>query len=580
MNIGRRMVLGFAILIVLCTVVGVIAVVQINSLNGAVTEISQHDMVSMDFITESKYHTTNLVLLIHKYEDGETEGIVGNFTEDYAEVEEHLIELKVKHPDNAADIDTILSTVSDMNVLANDATTGIFSLMDSYWSTEGLVDDAEDYIQPIIQSLVAAQNDIWAIANATLLSYYIAQQTLESMEYFDANSSAERIQRRSDFNSLGMAAHMAMEAIKTNPLGQNPGDLITTIQTWHNTTYEPLLKAPTTGLFDIMDLLESQDLAVEVKAEIVQDLLVIIETDVRAEADAGVRAANTAATTSFVILITMIVVAVVAGLTIAIPTVRGIMKVTNNMENVLKTGSDASVNVSNMATELAASASEVNAASEEIASTTQEVSQNTQSQVNSLVEISKMSTNISDLSHEIMRSTTDINGIMDLITSISDQTNLLALNASIEAGRAGEHGRGFAVVADEVRKLAEESKSAVAGTATQVKLITSRIESTVELIGAITQDIESTTAAGEENARALEGISASSEQQTASMEEITSTANKLGNLAEVLKDELAKSGGENGQAKKEKSKDKDKAKARKKLAGKLINRKEELIAKN
>ena len=38
----------------------------------------------------------------------------------------------------------------------------------------------------------------------------------------------------------------------------------------------------------------------------------------------------------------------------------------------------------------------------------------------------------------------------------------------------------------------------------------------------------------------MEGISASSEQQTASMEEVTSTANKLGSLAETLKESLDK----------------------------------------
>ena len=248
-------------------------------------------------------------------------------------------------------------------------------------------------------------------------------------------------------------------------------------------------------------------------------------------------------------------------LLINIYTLKVIKRSRDNLKETIDTSLAVSVNLANMATELAASASEVNAASEEIASTTQEVSQNTQGQVNALVEISKMSADISELSHEIMKSTVDINGIMELITSISDQTNLLALNASIEAGRAGEHGRGFAVVADEVRKLAEESKSAVAGTATQVKLITSRIESTVELIASITQDIENTTAAGEENARALEGISASSEQQTASMEEVSATANRLGNLAEDLKSKLAKSE-ENGISKSLNNKEKSKKEAK------------------
>ena len=168
----------------------------------------------------------------------------------------------------------------------------------------------------------------------------------------------------------------------------------------------------------------------------------------------------------------------------------------NKTQKVLDTALNTSINVANIANELAASASEVNAASEEIASSTQEMTTNTQ---------------------DVIHSTNEINTVMSIITNISDQTNLLALNASIEAGRAGEQGRGFAVVADEVRKLAEESKSAVRETNDKIRNVINKINNSFS---------------------SMEGISASAEQQTASMEEVTSTAHKLGTLAEELKNSL------------------------------------------
>ena len=192
-----------------------------------------------------------------------------------------------------------------------------------------------------------------------------------------------------------------------------------------------------------------------------------------------------------------LIIALSLGVIIAIPIVKRITRDTNNMQNILTVGTDASINVANMATELAASASEINAASEEISSTTQEVANDSQN---------------------MMISSNEIKRVMDIIVRISEQTNLLALNASIEAGRAGEHGRGFAVVADEVRKLAEESKNSVRKTGDKISEILRGIEST---------------------SNALEGINASAEQQTASMEEVSSTANKLGALAEDLKNSLA-----------------------------------------
>ena len=188
-----------------------------------------------------------------------------------------------------------------------------------------------------------------------------------------------------------------------------------------------------------------------------------------------------------------------------------INKYTQNLESVIKTSSETSINVSNSATQLAASASEVNSTSEEISATTMEVNLKAHSQTKSLADINEMAQ--------------EIKMISDVITNISGQTNLLALNASIEAGRAGQQGLGFAVVAEKVQKLAEEAKSSV--------------EKTSEIVAKISTSIKQAAADSIEIASAMEQISSSAEEQTASMEEISATADNLGVQAEELKTQLS-----------------------------------------
>lgn len=182
----------------------------------------------------------------------------------------------------------------------------------------------------------------------------------------------------------------------------------------------------------------------------------------------------------------------------------------------------------------------------------------------------------------------EIGQIVAVISEITAQTNLLALNAAIEAARAGESGRGFAVVADEVRKLAEESKHsadqiaqliqatqedtkrAITGMETGVVEVEQgeavirnageSFKSIVQSIQHVVGQIEEVSAASEEVSAATEEVTASvhemangalgareqtqevagaTEEELASMEEIAQSAKSLSELAEELQSMVA-----------------------------------------
>ncbi len=83
---------------------------------------------------------------------------------------------------------------------------------------------------------------------------------------------------------------------------------------------------------------------------------------------------------------------------------------------------------------------------------------------------------------EIAQSSRKVVDIIGVIDGIAFQTNILALNAAVEAARAGEQGRGFAVVAGEVRSLAQRSSEAAKEIKTLIGASVAKVESGTHLV--------------------------------------------------------------------------------------------------
>jgi methyl-accepting chemotaxis protein len=83
---------------------------------------------------------------------------------------------------------------------------------------------------------------------------------------------------------------------------------------------------------------------------------------------------------------------------------------------------------------------------------------------------------------DLQKKSNEIGVVVSLISNLSQQTDFLALNAAIEAARAGEAGKGFSVVADEIRVLAVEAGNSALKVANLIDEVEKEIAKTVEVI--------------------------------------------------------------------------------------------------
>jgi len=128
---------------------------------------------------------------------------------------------------------------------------------------------------------------------------------------------------------------------------------------------------------------------------------------------------------------------------------------------------------------------------------------------------------------DISASSKKIADIIGVIDGIAFQTNILALNAAVEAARAGEQGRGFAVVASEVRSLAQRSAEAAKEIKSLIGASVVKVEAGTLLVsdaGATMDDIVSQV---KNVSELINEIGASTQEQTAGIGRVSGSVSEL-----------------------------------------------------
>lgn len=173
------------------------------------------------------------------------------------------------------------------------------------------------------------------------------------------------------------------------------------------------------------------------------------------------------------------------------------------------------------AEEISASASHVNSTTQDAVGDAAKGMQLIHRLVDQNATIESSMGDITRVSEALVKRSDDIQQIVTTISTIAGQTNLLALNAAIEAARAGEAGRGFAVVAEEVRKLAEQSAVATSEIEGIIGQMTDDIQFTVEVVGKANAEVKAGKTATDETQQGFQAITEKLEQVKDGMDQIS-----------------------------------------------------------
>ena len=177
--------------------------------------------------------------------------------------------------------------------------------------------------------------------------------------------------------------------------------------------------------------------------------------------------------------------------------------------------------------ETAASMEELSSTVRTNSDTAQQAAQLAQSASGVAVKGGEVVQQVVHMMEEINASSKRISDIIGVIDGIAFQTNILALNAAVEAARAGEQGRGFAVVASEVRSLAGRSAEAAKEIKSLIGDSVQKVEAGGQLVTEAGSTMQDIVAQVRRVTDLISEINAATKEQTAGIDQINDAVMQL-----------------------------------------------------